>query len=155
MKILFLDGLGSNPSGFKPAFLRSQGFEVVYPVLSDRDFQEAVRVARQALVENTPAVVVGYSRGGAAALALDTGETPLVLIAPSWRLREVRPRPGLRAVILHSAGDDLVPLDDSRELLQACGLPASALIVIGEDHSMIDEAALQALVDAIRAVAGV
>jgi len=154
MKILFLDGLGSNPSGFKPAFLRGQGFEVVYPVLSDRDFQEAVRVARQAFLENTPDVV-GYSRGGAAALALDTGETPLVLIAPSWKLREVRPRPGLRAIILHSAGDDLVPLDDSRELVQACGLPASALSVVGEDHSMIDEAALHALVEAIRAVAEV
>jgi hypothetical protein len=151
MKILFLDGLGSNPSGLKPAFLREQGFKVVYPVLPDKDFEESVRVAGQALRENAPAVIVGYSLGGAVAMALDAGGTPLVLIAPAWKPCGAKPRAGWQAVILHSAGDDLVPLDDSREMLRVCGLPASALVVVGEDHSMIDEAALRARVEAIRA----
>jgi pimeloyl-ACP methyl ester carboxylesterase len=149
MKILFLDGLGSNPSGFKPTFLRERGFEVIYPVLPDRDFEESVRIAQQARREHGPAVIVGYSRGGAVAMALEV-QTPLVLIAPAWRLLGVPPRVGRRTVILHSSGDDLVPLEDSRELVQATGLPESALVVVGEDHSMIDGAALQALVEAVR-----
>ena len=66
----------------------------------------------------------------------------------------MRPQAGLRAVILHSAGDDLVSLGDSRELSRACGLPDSALVVGGEDHSLIDEAALHALAEAIHSVTG-
>jgi hypothetical protein len=95
-------------------------------------------------------VVVGYSRGGAVALALATVETPLVLLAPAWRACGISPRPGQRLIVLHSAGDDLVPLEDSRELLRLCGLPDASLVVVGEDHTMINADALTALVDTIR-----
>ncbi len=46
MKILFLDGLGSNPTGRKPGFLREHGFEVTYPILPEWDFDDAVQTAR-------------------------------------------------------------------------------------------------------------
>ena len=149
MKILFLDGLGSNPSGFKPAFLRGQGCDVVYPVLPDKDFDASVRIAHEAWQANAPDVVVGYSRGGAVAMALDADDTPRVLMAPAWRRCEVLPRLRGPVVILHSAGDDLVPLDDSRELLRHSDLPESVLVVVGEDHTMIDQLALDALVAAV------
>ena len=152
MKILFLDGLGSNPGGFKPTFLREQGFEVVYPVLPELDFEAAVAVARRAWSENAPDVIVGYSRGSAVAMALGV-DTPLILIAPAWRRRfDELPRLRGPAVILHSAGDDGVPLEGSQELVRHNGLPESALVVVGEDHTMIDADALRGLLDAVRMV---
>ena len=55
-------------------------------------------------------------------------------------------------MILHSQADDGVPLKGSRELLRLKGLPESALVVVGEDHTMMDADALPALLDAVRAV---
>ena len=151
MKILFLDGLGTNPESLKAAFLRQRGFEVSYPTLPDRDFEASVRIARDAAREQVPQVIVGYSRGGAVALALDLPDIPLALLAPAWRACGVSSQVRQRAVvILHSPGDDLVPLEDSRELLRNSGLPESALVVVGDDHSMIDEAAVNALIVAVR-----
>jgi fermentation-respiration switch protein FrsA (DUF1100 family) len=151
MKVLFLDGLGANPAGFKPTFLRGQGFEVLYPVLPDNDFTASVHIAQKVWAEHAPCVVVGYSRGGAVAMALDDVETPLVLLAPAWRACGVSPQFRQRLTVLHSAGDDLVPLEDSRELLRLCRLPDTSLVVVGEDHTMIDEDVLNALLGAVRA----
>ena len=150
MKILFLDGLGANPDSFKVAYLRQRGFEVVNPILPDRDFDASVQIARDAVREQSPHIIVGYSRGGAVALALELSNIPLVLIAPAWRLFEIDSHRRLRDVlILNSPDDDGVPLGDSRELQRNSGLPESALVVVGEDHSMTDEAALSALLGAV------
>jgi hypothetical protein len=45
MRILFLYGWNSKPSGVKPTYLAEQGHEVINPALHDEDFAEAVRVA--------------------------------------------------------------------------------------------------------------
>src|SRR5207249_205497 len=75
-----------------------------------------------------PDVVVGSSRGGAVAMNLDTGPTPLVLLCPAWKRwgRARRVKPG--TVILHSEQDDVIPPADSRELLRNSLLPESALV---------------------------
>src|SRR6516162_6352776 len=95
MKILYLHGLGSKPGGVKPTFLASLGHSVINPGMPDDDFGASVRIAQATYDEGRPEVVVGSSRGGAVALNLDTGATPLVLIAPAWRrwgtARTVRP----------------------------------------------------------------
>ena len=52
-------------------------------------------------------------------------------------------KPG--TVILHSEADDVVPIADSRELLRASGLPASALLLVGDDHRLADPVPLAAL----------
>jgi hypothetical protein len=85
MKLLFLDGLGSNPTGRKPAFLRDQGFEVAYPILPEWDFDGAVRTAQDAFDADRPGVIVGYSRGGVVAMNMASGDVPLVLLAPAWK----------------------------------------------------------------------
>ena len=82
MKILFLTGWHAAPGGIKPTFLREHGHEVIEPVLDDEDFSVAIRTAQHAYDEGQPDVVVGLSRGGAVAMNIDIGETPLVLMCP-------------------------------------------------------------------------
>ena len=44
MKILFLHGCQSTPSGIKPTYLRNHGHEVLNPVLPDDDFDAAAPI---------------------------------------------------------------------------------------------------------------
>jgi alpha-beta hydrolase superfamily lysophospholipase len=53
--------------------------------LPDDDFDEAVRIAQAEFDRHRPDVVVGSSRGGAVAMNIDTGDTPLVLLCPAWK----------------------------------------------------------------------
>ncbi len=64
MKILFLHGWQSVPSGVKPTFLKDHGHEVINPALPHEDFAEAVRIAQAEFDKHQPQVVVGSSRGG-------------------------------------------------------------------------------------------
>ena len=96
-------------------------------------------------------MIVGSSRGGAVAVNIDRGATPLVLIAPAWRRwgSATTVQGTGRAIILHSRGDAVIAIEDSQELVRSSGLPDSALVVVGADHNMTDAAALQALLEAI------
>ena len=85
MKVLFLHGRQSVPGGVKPTYLAQHGHSVFNPALPDEDFEAAVRVAQAEYDRHRPAVVVGASRGGAVALNLDSGDTPLVLLCPAWK----------------------------------------------------------------------
>ena len=53
-----------------------------------------------------------------------------------------------RTAILHSETDEMVPFEDSLELLGNGGLPESALIVVGTEHRLADEESLEAMVGA-------
>jgi pimeloyl-ACP methyl ester carboxylesterase len=151
VRILFLHGWTSRPGGVKPTYLAAHGHEVVNPPLPDDDFEEAVRRAQEELNRCRADVVVGSSRGGAVAMNLRAGGTPLVLLCPAWkrwgRARTVPPG----TLILHAESDDVVPIEDSRELLRASGLPASALRVVGDDHRLADPASLAAMLQAVEA----
>lgn len=109
------------------------------------DFQS---VHRKEYDRHRPDVIVGSSRGGAVAMNLDSGSTPLVLLCPAWRRwgTATTVKPG--TVILHSEADDVVPFADSRELARASGLPGSALIVVGTDHRLADPEPLQTMLEA-------
>ena len=149
MKVLFLHGFGSQPGGLKPAFLREHGHEVINPGLPDDDFAESVRIAQAAFDESQPDVVLGSSRGGAVALNIETGQVPLILIAPAWRKWGRVAKSDTNLAILHSDKDDVVPIEDSRELLRRSGLPEDRLLVVGEDHRMVDAEAFDALLAVI------
>jgi hypothetical protein len=148
MKILFLHDWQSVPGGVKPTFLAHHGHEVIEPNLPDEDFEEAVRMAQAEYDRHRPAVVVGSSRGGAVAMNLDSGDTPLVLLCPAWKkygtARTVKPG----TVILHSRADDVVPFADSEELVRNSGLRASALVEVGDDHRLADPGPLAAVLRA-------
>jgi hypothetical protein len=148
MTILFLHGWHSVPGGVKPSYLARHGHEVINPALDDDDFAAAVRTAQAEYDRHRPDVIVGSSRGGAVAMNLDAGSTPMVLLCPAWKrwgsVRTVRPG----TVVIHSEADDVIPIADNRELVLMSGLPDSALIVVGNDHRLADPEPLRAMLEA-------
>jgi len=145
MKILFLHGWTSVVGGRKPTFLIEQGHEVVNPALPDEDFDESVRIAEAEYNEHHPDVIVGSSRGGAVAMNMNSGDTPLVLMCPAWKKWGSATTVNPRSVVIHSHEDDVVPFADSEELLSNSGLPTDALMPVGHDHRLADQAALSAM----------
>lgn len=151
MIILFLHGWQSTPGGIKPSYLKDHGHEVLNPALPDDDFDEAVRIAQANFDQHRPDVVVGSSRGGAVAMNIDAGSTPLVLLCPAWKRFGTARTVKSGTVILHSKADtdDVVPFSDSVELVRNSGLPESALIVVGTEHRLADPESLKAMVEAV------
>jgi len=148
MKILFLHGWHSVPGGVKPSYLASHGHEVLNPALDDDDFDRAVRTAQAEYDRHRPDVIVGSSRGGAVAMNIQSGSTPLVLLCPAWKRWGTASTVKPGTVILHSEADDVIPIADSRELVQASGLPDSALMVVGTDHRLADPDPLKKMLEA-------
>ena len=148
MKILFLHGWQSVPGGVKPTYLAQHGHEVINPKLPDEDFEAAVRIAQAEFDKHQPQAVVGSSRGGAVAMNINSGDTPLVLLCPAWKKYGTAKtlKPG--TTILHSRADDVVPFADSEELVRNSGLPATALVEVGNDHRLADPEPLKAMLQA-------
>ncbi len=149
MKILYLHGWNSVVGGVKPTHLRSHGHEVIEPALDHDNFEAALRTAQAAFDQHQPDVVVGSSRGGAVAMNLKSGSARLVLLCPAWKKwgSAKTVKPGTQ--ILHSRADDVVPFEDSEELLSKSGLPETALIEVGQDHRLADPEPLEALLRAV------
>jgi len=149
MKILYLHGWNSVVGGVKPTYLKNHGHEIVEPALDHDDFEAALQTAQVAFDRHQSDVVVGSSRGGAVAMNLKSGPARLVLLCPAWKkwgtVKTVKPG----TLILHSRGDDVVPFEDSVELLSECGLPETSLIEAGQDHRLADPESLEALLLAV------
>ena len=128
----------------RPA-ISARAERVLNPALPDSD--EAVAIAQAEYNQHRPDVVVGSSRGGAVAMNINSGETPLVLLCPAWKkwgsATTVKPN----TVILHSRADDVVPFADSVELVENSGLPGEALSEIGSDHRLGDRAPLATMLE--------
>ena len=71
------------------------------------------------------------------------------MIAPAWSHWGTVDKVGRSTLVLHSEHDDVVAIDDSRELLRRSGLTDEQLIVVGENHRMVDDEAFEALVASI------
>ncbi len=153
MKILFLHGWHSVPAGVKPTFLKEHGCDVINPALDDDDFLVAIATAQAEYDQHLPDVVVGSSRGGALALNIASGETPLVLLCPAWKRWGTVKRLKANSAILHSRRDDVIPFSDSEELVANSGLPAETLMEIGSDHRLADESSLAVLLWACQVLA--
>jgi len=149
MKVLFLHGWHSVPGGVKPTYFIQHGHEVINPALSDDDFDEAVKVAQAEFDKHQPNVIVASSRGGAIAMAIQSGRVPLVLLCPAWKrwgtVRIAKPN----TVILHSRNDEVIPFSDSEELAAASHLPEGALIETGNDHRLADPDSLKTMLEVV------
>jgi hypothetical protein len=148
VKILFLHGWQSVPGGLKPTYLARQGHEVLNPALPDEDFAGAVRIAQAEFNRHHPDVIVGSSRGGAVAMSIETGNTPLVLLCPAWKRFGTARTVKANTTILHSRADEVIPFADSEELVRNSGLPEATLIEVGTDHRLADAEPLAAMVRA-------
>jgi hypothetical protein len=148
VRILFLHGWHSVPGGVKPTYLKSHGHDVLNPALDDDDFAEAVRIAQAQFDQHQPQIVVGSSRGGAVAMNINSGDAKLVLLCPAWRNWGTAKTVKQGTVILHSKNDDVIPFADSEELIRNSGLPASALIEVGNDHRLADQESLERMLGA-------
>ena len=71
MKVLFLHGLNSKPGGAKAQALKAAGFDVLNPALPNEPFNISVKIAQDVVNCDRPDVIVGSSRGGAVAMAID------------------------------------------------------------------------------------
>lgn len=143
-KVLFLHGWSSDGAR-KTAFMRFLGYDVTTPRLSNWSFTRAVKTAQATFDQIKPDLIVGSSRGGAVAMAMDSGETPLILLAPAWKrwgtARSVK-NPS-RSIIVHSSSDTVVPFEDSIEL--CLNSPGLSIIPAGQDHRLNDPQARKAL----------
>jgi hypothetical protein len=144
--VLFLHGWHSAPGGVKPTYLVAHGHNVINPALPDDDFAAAVAVARAAIDEHRPAVIVGSSRGGAVAMNVDPRDARLVLLCPAWKNwgTATAVKPG--TVILHSRDDEVIPFGDSEELMRLSG---ATLVEVGHDHRLADAGSLAAMLAAV------
>jgi predicted esterase len=148
LSILLLHGRHSAPVGPKPTFLRRHGHDVHNPALDDYDFEAAVRTAQAEYDAHRPDVIVGSSRGGAMAVNLASGGTPIVLLCPGWKRWGAATTTMPNTVILHARADDLVPFAHSEELAANSGLPAGAVVEVGDDHWLADAGSLGAMLEA-------
>jgi alpha-beta hydrolase superfamily lysophospholipase len=148
LKILFLHGWQSVPGGVKPTFLVESGHHVMNPKLPDDDFAASVAIAEAEFRTHNPEAVVGSSRGGAVAMNMNSGNARLILMCPAWKKFGAArvTKPG--TVILHSRADNIVPFENSEELIRNSGLPKSALIETGSDHRLADPDSLKAMLQA-------
>ncbi|MFO8152512.1 alpha/beta fold hydrolase [Thioalkalivibrio sp.] len=154
MKILYLHGWQSIPGGLKPTYLEEHGHEVINPRLDHEDFARALATAQAEFDRYRPDVVVGSSRGGAVAMNITAGDTPLVLLCPAWKLWGTATRVPERTRILHSRGDEVIPFAESEELIRNSGLPDEALIEVGHDHRLADTDSLAKMLEVSEALAG-
>jgi hypothetical protein len=149
MKVLYLHGWNSLVGGVKPTSLKTRGHEVIEPALDHDNFEAALRTAQAAFDQHQPDVVVGSSRGGAVAVNLKSGSARLVLLCPAWQKWGAAKRVKPDTRILHSQADDVVPFEDSVELLANSVLPKASLIEVGQDHRLADPESLEALLRAV------
>jgi hypothetical protein len=149
LKILYIHGWNSAVGGVKPTYLKSHGHEIIEPALDHDNFEAALKMAQVAFDQHQPEIVVGSSRGGAVAINIDSGSARLVLICAAWKTwgQAQTVMPG--TTIIHARADDVVPFEDSVELLSKSGLPESAQIEIGQGHRLGDPKPLEAMVRAV------
>ncbi len=95
----------SVPSGVNPTFLTQHDHEVINLALPVEDFEDTVHIAQAGYDKHQPGVIVGSPRGGAVAVNIHSGDTPLVLLCTAWRdwgtIRTVKKS----TVILHTQAD--------------------------------------------------
>ena len=80
---------------------------------------------------------------------MDSGDTPLILLAPAWRRWGTARSLKKNCVVIHSVHDEFVPFEDSIEL---CGTSGAYLVAAGEDHRLNCWEARRAMRKALRSI---
>ena len=72
-----------------------------------------------------------------------------MLLCPAWKKRGSARTVKPGTVILHSRADEVIPFEQSLELVRSSGLPDSALVEVGTDHRLAEPEPLEALARAV------
>ena len=139
--ILYFHGRMSGPSGTKSRWLAERYGAVTPQLDTATTVENALPVARAALAEHQPDLVVGSSFGGAVTVALAREgrvKVPMVLIAQAaLKLGGGSALPeGSRAVVIHGEKDTVVPHADSVALAATGGPDVRLVTVVGGDHQL-------------------
>ncbi len=138
MRVLLLHGLEGSPSGAKAQALR-RSFELDAPALPTGDFGGCEALAVERLQACPPDVLVGSSFGGAVALRLileGHWRGPTLLLAPASRFlggSVVLPE-GARVLVVHGTQDEVVPVEESRQLV--AGHASATLLEVADEHRL-------------------
>ena len=131
----------------KPTFLAQHGHTVINPAIPDDNFDTSLAIAQAEFDKHKPDVIVGSSRGGALAMNLDAGDTPLVLLCPAWKKYGTAKTIRANSTILHSRADDVVPFSDSEELVRNSGLPDDTLVETGSEYRLANPESLETILE--------
>lgn len=131
-KILLLHGWFSSGSS-KEWHLHWEGYDVFRPELSNWFFNSAVKTAQDEFDKRKPDAIVGSSRGAAVAMSINSGDVPLILLAPAWKQFANTDKVKSNTIIIHSPNDDIIPVKDSVELATKNKIP---LLRVGENHRL-------------------
>lgn len=140
LRVLFIHGLEGSPHGRK-AQLFDAHHEALTPAMDTSDFEACVRQQAAAIDAFRPDVIVGSSFGGAIAWALldrRSWSGPTLLLAAAARKYEPSARlpADVPVVLVHGLADEVIPIDDSRELAET-GSPAfTRLHEVADDHGL-------------------
>ena len=149
--VLLLHGLESAPGGAKAKAIVDAGYKLVHTDMQKGSGADSLDIAQKCVDEYKPDVIVGSSRGGAAALNITPGSAALVLIAPAWKtygsLSATCPK---GTVVLHSKADDIVAYSSSKDLI-AITAGKATLLEVGTDHRMNAPDVHKAMLKAIAA----
>lgn len=148
LKILFLHGLESKPGGTKPTALSMEGYMVLNPSLPKDSFNESVEIAQNLVDSEAPDVIVGSSRGGAVAMAVNAGGARKVLVAPAWKKYGVVGKVDAGTIILHSETDDVVDFADTQEVFR--NSVGANVIACDDDHRMSSPSTLACLSEIVK-----
>jgi predicted esterase len=140
IRVLFAHGLESSPQGNK-ARLFAQHFSARTPAMNTRDFESCVEVHAEAVREFAPNVVVGSSFGGAVVVELLSrgvyrGATLLLAQAAIHYNPQARLPAGVPVTLVHGVGDDLIPIEHSRELARTGSPELVTLVERDDDHPL-------------------
>ena len=145
-RILYLHGWTSVVGGVKPTSLAQAGQLVIEPELDDDDFGLALSTAQGAFDQQQPDLVVGSSRGGALAVNLCLPKNvPRIVLCPAWKKWGTVKQVPTNTLILHSLDDEVIPFEDSVELLENSALSRSHLMDVGSDHRLATPDAIDRL----------
>lgn len=160
IRVQFIHGLESSPQGTK-AQLLAQHFTALTPAMDTADFAACIEVQAAALASFQPDVLVGSSFGGAVAVALvqrAVWRGPTLLLAQAaFHYPVPRQLPdGVRVWLVHGRGDDIVDIEDSRQLARTGSPGLVRLIEVDDDHPLsvtVDSGRLIELVRELHAAA--
>jgi hypothetical protein len=83
---------------------------------------------------------------------MESGDTPLIFLAPAWRRWGTATSVKKNCVVIHSPHDEFVPCEDSVELCEASGI---RLLAAGLDHRLNCEEGRRAIREALGVVTAI